>query len=634
MPIVTFIRENTSIEVDKNTILLDAIRRADFDLETPCNAMGFCGKCKVIARGEMSEPTCQESKMIDKKKGERLSCMALVLGDIEIEFLEKEKKLTTVNQGFSIEINSDSLVKNVNLPAINRESGMPYADQIPYKISSSSLYKKLASLERDNTLDIWAVTCGNNILDLTNHKNNILGLAIDIGTTGISYYLINLADGSIMERFSSLNPQTQYGGDVLTRTTYCMENDDGAEKLQKIIVDEINKSIDNIMAKVNSSEFIFENANKTENFSKENNLCNVNTSIPANIDVKDNVNSNIDIKSKENNMRAEGNGNTFVKAAIYHIVIAANTTMNHFLLGVNPASMTRYPYRPAFLSSNDMLARDLSIDINEAGIVSIIPSAAAYIGGDIVSGIVASNFIDCQNSLFIDIGTNGEMAVMKDGKIIATSTAAGPALEGMNIECGCRAQVGAIEEVTINDDYEISYTSIGNIEVIGICGSGLIDIAAQLVEKNILMKSGRWNKNMDARVKARLRDKKFYINDDVYISQKDIRQIQLAKGAIAAGILLMLEEIDMNIGMISNIYIAGAFGYHINAHNILTIGLIPKGFRGDIVFLGNTSLEGARLALINKKCYENMYNIKNKMRVLELSMKKNFQDVFLAELGF
>ena len=223
---------------------------------------------------------------------------------------------------------------------------------------------------------------------------------------------------------------------------------------------------------------------------------------------------------------------------------------------------------------------------------------------------------------------------LSQGRIVATSTAAGPALEGMNIECGCRAQAGAIETFDIDEEYNISYNTIGNLEAIGICGSGLIDIAGGLVKMNILMKSGRWNKDLDNRIAYRLVDKKFYITDDIYISQKDIRQIQLAKGAIAAGIIVMLDEIGLNIGDVSKAYIAGAFGYHINGENIKNIGLIPRGFNGEIIFLGNTSLEGARLALINKECLQKTYAIKDNMLVLELSLRENFQEIFVNQLNF
>ncbi|MBU3204960.1 ASKHA domain-containing protein [Clostridium algidicarnis] len=574
MPIVKFIKENITIEVEKDTILLDAIRKAKLNIETPCNGMGFCGKCKVIARGELSILGYKERKIIDENKYERLSCMAMVLGDVEVELIENEKILKTINKGFSIEVEIDSPVKIIKLKQIDKVSSSPYVDYLGYNLNSVELYRKVSIMEEQNPKEIWGVIFSDRLLDISSYEKSILGVAIDIGTTGISYYLLDLSSGEILKSLSSLNPQTEYGGDVITRISYCMEDPLGAIKLQELIVDEINNTI----KKLTNSIYEMDD--------------------------------------------------------IYHIAISANTTMSHLLLGVNPRSLAKAPYRPMFLGLGDIKAKDISIKVNEEAVLSIIPSASAYVGGDIVSGIMASDFQNDRGAVFIDIGTNGELAALKDGKIISTSTAAGPALEGMNIECGCRAQRGAIETFYIDEKYNIHYKTIGDEKALGICGSGLIDIAGALVKRNILMKSGRWNKNLDPNVAERLVDKKFYITKDIYISQKDIRQIQLAKGAIAAGVILMLEEIGLRIDDIQKIYIAGAFGYHVNPDNIKIIGLIPKGFSGEICFLGNTSLEGSRLALINKECLQKVYDIKENMKVLELSLRESFQEVFVSQLSF
>lgn len=574
MPKVNFVKDKICIEVKENTLLLDAIRKAKLSIETPCNGMGFCGKCKVIAKGHLSEPTDRERRIIDEEKCERLSCMAKILGDVEVELIEKQKVLKTINKGFSIDVEVDSPVKLVRLPKVNKSSFVPYVDYIGYRVSSAELYKKIAAIEEGNYEEIWGVAFEDKLLDITTYKKTVLGLAVDIGTTGVSYYLVDLSNGRIVRNLSSLNPQTQYGGDVLTRITYCMENPSGAAKLQELIVDEINHTIKKIVENLYSID------------------------------------------------------------DIYHIAIAANTTMMHLLLGINPEILAKAPYRAVFLSCEATKARDIWIKANSEALLTIIPSASSYVGGDIVSGIMASDFQDNKEAVFIDIGTNGELAALKDGKIICTSTAAGPALEGMNIECGCRAEEGAIEKFDIDEDYNINYSTIGNAKAIGICGSGLIDIAGALVKRDIVMKSGRWNKNFNSKLAERLVDKKFYITDDIFISQKDIRQIQLAKGAVAAGVIMMLDEIGLTIEDIPLVYIAGAFGYHINPDNIMEIGLIPKGFNGDIKFLGNTSLEGARLVLINRDCYRKVYDIKRDMEVLELSLKENFQDIFIGQLNF
>lgn len=576
MPKVNFPKENINIKVEKNTILLDVIRHAGLNIETPCNGKGFCGKCKVIAKGQLSEPCENEKKFIDDSKDERLSCMAIVLGDVELVLIEKKKALKTISKGFSISVAVDSPVKIIKLPEITKSSPVPYVEYLGYKLSSAKLYKKIAEayIDEYSYKELWGVVYKDKILDINNYKKDILGVAIDIGTTGISYYLVDLSNGEIVGSLSSLNPQTEFGGDVLSRITYCMENPLGAIKLQELIIDEINDTIKKLV------------------------------------------------------------GNTHNINDIYHIAVSANTTMMHLLLGINPEPLAKSPYKSVFLKCGDIKATDVNLKVNSQALLSITPSASSYVGGDIVAGIMASGFQNERQAVFIDIGTNGELAALKDGKIICTSTAAGPALEGMSIECGCRAEEGAIDCFDIGEDYSISFNTIGGVKAIGICGSGLIDIAGALVKRDILMKSGRWNKNLDPKIANRLVDKKFYITEDIYISQKDIRQIQLAKGAISTGLIMMLEEIDLTIEEIVVVYIAGAFGYHINPNNIKTMGLIPNGFSGEIKFLGNTSLEGSRLALINKDCLDKEDKIKESMEVLELSLKDNFQDIFVSQLSF
>jgi uncharacterized 2Fe-2S/4Fe-4S cluster protein (DUF4445 family) len=293
------------------------------------------------------------------------------------------------------------------------------------------------------------------------------------------------------------------------------------------------------------------------------------------------------------------------------------------------------PYRPVLLNSATFRASEIGISINEGGRVTLLPGVSAYVGADIIAGISATEFNkNKKNSIFIDIGTNGEIAAISGGKMVCTSTAAGPALEGMNISCGCRAEKGAIESFDIDENYNVTYATIEGTEPVGICGSGLIDMAGSLVKRGIVSNTGSFNKNMDQRVMGRFREKKFYITDKIYISQKDIRQIQLAKGAIAAGIKMLLEKINITVDDLEEVIIAGAFGYHIDEENILNIGLIPKGFNGEISFVGNTSIEGARLAAVNKSCLIEMEAVQGEMEALELSTDSRFQDYFIAELNF
>lgn len=518
---VNFPKIDKKIQVETGTKLIDAIRKCGLSLETPCNCVGLCGKCKVKAYGKLSPISKEEAAFINEENV-RLACTAEVQGDVDIEFFESVETLKTINRGYSInaEVNND--VRN------------KYKD-----------------------------------------RERLCGIAFDIGTTGLSAYLMDLRSGVILNTASALNPQTEYGGDVISRITFCMENEDGAH----ILANSIRKKLNDIIGQL-----------------------------------------------------LEGH---ISREEIYVVTVAANTTMLHLLAEVNPESIAKAPYKAAFLDKQEHLGKDLGLEINEKGTVILLPSASAYIGADIISGIVATDFVNQKNnSIFIDIGTNGEIVANCNGLLAAASTAAGPALEGMNISCGSRATNGAIDKFHIDEEYNITYSTIGGEKAKGICGSGLLDVAAALVSFGIVEKSGRFNPKMHEKFKERFIDKKFYITEEVYISQKDIRQIQLAKGAISAGIAMLLEELNIKIEGINEVVIAGAFGYHIDAESIKIIGLIPKGFNGLISFVGNSSVEGAALAAINDGILNKMIEIKEKLKVMELSTRDDFQEYFIRELNF
>jgi uncharacterized 2Fe-2S/4Fe-4S cluster protein (DUF4445 family) len=574
MAFIRFKNTDITIEAEIGSSLSDCIRKAGLHIETPCNCIGSCGKCRVKAVGQLVPPSEEERKFIKVHDSIRLACMARVNGDVEIELLNTPNSLKTINRGLSIDVDVDSDTKKATLPSIDRGSAKPYIETLPYNLVDFSLLEDIGNMDNSKVNELAGVVWDGRLLDIGG-ITNVLGVAVDIGTTGISAYLVDLESGEVLNKVSSLNPQIQYGGDVLTRISYCMNNTDGAMLLKEAII----REIDDLVGELTNAEYS--------------------------------------------------------RNAIYRVAIAGNTTMLHFFLGVETRSIAKAPYRPVFLDRIDLKASELSININKNGMLTMLPSASGYVGADILAGITATAFHKKSGSaIFIDIGTNGEIAAIHGGRMAATSTAAGPALEGMNISCGCRAETGAIDSFCIDENYNISYTTIGDADAKGICGSGLIDIAAFFVKREIILKSGKFNTDLDHRVKDRLRDKKFYITDEIYISQKDIRQIQLAKGAIATGIAMLLEEIHLPIESVEEAVIAGAFGYHINSQSILDISLIPKGFKGKITFVGNSSVEGARIALINKSMLSSMVALKDEITVLELSTKDKFQEYFVKELSF
>ncbi|GAA0122434.1 MAG: DUF4445 domain-containing protein [Clostridium argentinense] len=571
---VYFKQYDKEINVEDGVLLIDVIRKNGFKLETPCNSKGICGKCKVKIYGIKSEPKEEEKKFLNNDN-ERLACITTVKEDITVEFISgEEESLKTINQGYSVEVDIKGRLKKEKLQNIIKDEYKCYMECINFNIKDMDIIKKIANLKKYQEDELYAITFQDKIIDLCEENKNILGIALDIGTTGVSAYLLDLENGNVINKASTLNPQTIFGGDVISRISFTMQEKGGLDKLQEVIVEKINELIKELI------------------------------------------------------------GESFNKDDIYNLNIAANTTMLHILAGVNPESIAKAPYKATFLDKIDLEPKELNIGINPKGIITLLPSISSYVGADIVAGIVAIDINKYQSVIFIDIGTNGEMVLLKDGKLYSTSTAAGPALEGMNISCGMRAEGGAIEKFELDENYNISYDTIGGSKARGICGSGLLDITSSLIKAKIIESTGRFSKNIPENIKGRFKDKKFYITEDIYISQKDIRQIQLAKGAIASGITMLLKEVDDSIENIEHAIIAGSFGYHLKEESIKTVGIIPSGFKGDIKFVGNSSVEGAKLSLLNEDKLLEMMEIKDKVQVVDLSSKDYFQKYFIDALNF
>lgn len=579
---IYFPNQDITIETETGVTLAQCIRKAGLAIETPCNCIGVCGKCRVRATGGLDPASFEEKEKIGEETDVRLACMATVSGDAVIYLTSRDNGLKTVNKGFAIDVEVKGMVERVKLPVLQEKSPLPYIEQMEYIPASPVVYEKLADIEKtirhaktEWPVDQWAVVRHKELLDIRSGVRVLLGVAIDIGTTGVSAYLVDIETGATLSRASGLNPQAEYGGDVLTRISYTMHHADGCTRLKNAILMKINE------------------------------------------------------------MMAELLGDQYAPEEVYQAVIAGNTTMLHFLLGVSAESIAKAPYRPVFLNEINVKAAEVGIHINPQGCVTLLPSASGYVGADILAGIVATGFDRKEKAaIFVDIGTNGEIAANCKGRLVATSTAAGPALEGMNISCGCRAVEGAIDSVVVDALFNFSYTTIGGKPPLGICGSGLLDVMAVLVKTGLVSPNGRFARGYSGFFEDRLRDNKFYLTDEIYLTQKDIRQIQLAKGAIAAGITMLLEAIDTPIEDLEEVVIAGAFGYHVNPGSIKEIGLIPRGFNGEITFVGNSSAEGARLCLVNGDILRRINELPKQMEVMELSTSEKFQDYFIKALSF
>ena len=313
------------------------------------------------------------------------------------------------------------------------------------------------------------------------------------------------------------------------------------------------------------------------------------------------------------------------------LVVSANTTMLHIYLGKNPETIGVYPFTPVFTQTQRIDGETLSLQADK---VRLLPSVSGYIGSDITAGVLACRMHKGNmTELLVDIGTNGEVVLAHKGRLYATSTAAGPALEGACIECGLGGVVGAIDKVYLQNG-NLAFSTIGNEKAHGICGSGLIDLIAVLLEEELIDESGGWNEESNSPLIEKLIDDKFYLTDEVYLSQKDIRQFQLAKAAIVAGIETLLSTCGVEIDELENVYVAGGLGFYMNVQNAVKVGLLPKWPEQKVKVVGNTSLAGARLCLLQKTAQQEIEKIANETEVIELSFSKTFQDLYIEYMSF
>jgi uncharacterized 2Fe-2S/4Fe-4S cluster protein (DUF4445 family) len=326
---------------------------------------------------------------------------------------------------------------------------------------------------------------------------------------------------------------------------------------------------------------------------------------------------------------------------IYEAVFSGNTTMLHLATRTDPASLGKYPYTLSLSGGQHVKAHDIDLGISPHGLVYLPPIFSAYVGADITAGILSTRLAEQPGVvLLVDIGTNGEMVLSVDGRLTATSTAAGPAFEGMNIACGMRASRGAVELVALGED-GIRVETIAGGDPVGICGSGLLDVVGELASKGGLDKSGRFQNNGAShghpwRDQWETLDGKpvFRIAGPVYLTQKDVRQVQLAKGAIRTGIEMLLKAAGIEAARVDRVLIAGSFGFHLRTASLIHLGLLPKEFDDRVEFVGNTSKSGAEAFLLNRDAREEMKQAVAQVEVLELANDPAFEKSFIQSLRF
>lgn len=580
--------------VEEETSLLSALERLGVRLETPCGGIGLCGKCLIKTKGHLSEISSVETNLISDDKlneGYRLACQTYIKGDTDVEIPPQTRTYAhrILTTGISLEdFKIDPAVKSyrLNLSHPNLEDQTSDLERIEkalgfkLEIPRVDILRDMPEILRRNNFNIELVLYYKSLIDMRNPEGKSLyGLAIDIGTTTVVVYLLDLKKGEI-DVVSTMNPQAKRGADVISRIDYAIKG--GLKELQSLVIEEINSLIKQLCDRQG-------------------------------------------IESKD----------------IYDITVVGNTTMLHLFLGVFPQYIAISPYIPVFTKALLVEVRNLGIDINPNGICYILPSISGYVGADTMGVILATGLYKKDGvKLALDIGTNGEM-VLKDGdKLFSCSTAAGPAFEGAKITYGMRGARGAIDHVDI-DDGNIIVHVIDDVEPVGICGSGLLDAIAVMLDLGILDETGRIVKPSGSLIERFVREGnnglEFVLeahNKKIPVNQRDIRELQLAKGAIRAGIEILLEEAGRTYSDIDTVYLAGAFGTYLNPESAVKIGLLPPIPLSKIYSVGNAAGEGAKLALIDKDFRRIAEDISEKVKYIELSSRGDFQERFMSSLYF
>ncbi len=611
--------------VNDGETIKQAAQELGVGIEGICGEKATCGKCKVrIEEGvfakykvesrmdNLSPPNKAEKKQLtpqQQRDGYRLACQARIHGDVAV-FVPEESRLgkqiiRKTAREIAIELKPSVRKYYVEITPPTLDDNLGCWERLQAELDKSFGlnglaidYQVLRVLQSVMRRDNWKVTVsvwmnGEVVNVEPGPVEKSYGLAVDIGTTTVAAYLCDLGTGEIVATDSMMNPQVAYGEDVMSRISYSMTRKDGLASMNRAII----KSLNQLAGRAAAAAGI-------------------------------------------------------KRSAIIDMAVVGNTCMHHIFLNVDPQYIGRSPFAPALHHSADIKARDLGLKISPGAYVHVLPIEAGFVGADNVGVLIAEEPYNQDDMLLvIDIGTNGELVLGNRDKLMSSSCATGPAFEGAEIKFGMRAAPGSIEKIRIDPDTkEVRFKVIGKADwntdledmgAKGICGSGIIDAVAQLFVAGIIDRTGRFNTDLST---PRLRvsenrpefviawAKETSVNQDIVLSQQDVRNIQLAKGAMYTGAKIMMRH--LGVKKLDKIILAGAFGSYIDKESAAVIGLFPDCARENIYSVGNAAGDGARIALLNVNKRAEADEMARKVEYVELTVEPDFQKVFSQAMWF
>lgn len=617
---VTFKPQDREAEVPGGTLLSEAASMAGIELNMPCGGQGRCGRCAVVVEGgEVQRRSVARLSQGALEEGYALACQTVVKGDLAVSIPPQDKierRLPTAQRvarvelpfaydpirdqsvrKFYVEIEPPSLADNTDdLARLRRDLQAQHGVQTQRMTADLPTLRRLGPVLREAQwkvtavleTDTWASPEGPpRLVDILpgDHTGSLWGAAVDIGTTSNVVYLVDLLTGRMVDTASEYNRQISRGEDIISRIIYASKGD-GLSELQGLVVGTINGLL-----------------------------------------------------------RQVAERNRISTSEIYKMSVAGNSTMIHLFLALPPEPIRLEPYVTVTNQPPPVRASELGLVIHPSATIDCLPGVGSYVGADISAGVCSSNMCESSEvSLFIDIGTNGEIVLGDCDWLISCACSAGPAFEGAGVRDGMRATAGAIEEVWIDDHtFEATYRVIGDELPRGICGSGLISLLAELLISGVMDKAGNINVGLDT---PRTREgdhgpeyvvvpaEKSATGREIVINKVDIDNLLRAKAAVYAGFSVLARSVGIDLSTVRHILIAGAFGQYLDVENAIQIGLLPDVPRDRFKFLGNTSILGAYMALASRESRKGIAELARRMTYLELSADNTFHDEWMSALFF
>jgi uncharacterized 2Fe-2S/4Fe-4S cluster protein (DUF4445 family) len=563
------VKQLGTFRVKGGETLLEVLRRHGVPVAAGCGGLGLCGLCRVkILQGELSPPSTREVELLGQQLDKG---WRLACQAKVLGDVEVEIPLRRATAKFRVRPLA-SISTSVLFAPFDASGGEPsYEERLLETLKAAGVEASRASLSALNTLSSkvsgLAVIVESEVVDIADTYVGY-GLAVDVGTTSVAASLVDLLSGAVVAEAVTLNSQLKFGADIISRIRHSITEPNGVRQLQEAAVNTVNELI-----------------------------------------------SKLGVAS----------------AKIYRVVVAGNSVMQHLFFGVNPGPLGFLPFRPVYRRPITAKGKALGLNVHPDAHVESLPILGGYVGGDVVGDLLTARLSEYNTAMLIDVGTNGEIVLKRGDEYVAASTPAGPAFEGVGLHSGMMAIEGAIEKVRVSSGGEPEYEVIGGGEAKGICGSGYVDLLAELLRAGLLSKDGRLARG--PRVKE-LNGVLAYVIDErkgIALTQQDIRKLQLAVGAVKFTAKFLLKKMGVSTEDLEKVVVAGDFGYHLDARNAMEVGLLPKVDDSAMEYIGNGSLTGAELYMISRDAREEALRLASVCRVLDVPRDDRS---FIAELTF